>query len=224
MRGFVAHLDALRVATQLAENINTTLWASWFVLDVWAYNVSPNHLCTFLFVVVYTPLFFCGEDLGQIGDAAALPGVLPRISKPCLRQQAFGNNLRNTDSGNPENESKNDIALDVRSHGSACNSGAADRVQEALVPTAFTEYVPPAGQDGDVLICNPGPMMSESIQASPVDFLFSVAHCSFAVSSWIMLLIQVFCLARTRAFTKFGIATAANTPMIKTAIMISIKV
>src|ERR1043166_2508298 len=59
---------------------------------------------------------------------------------------------------------------------------------------------------------------------SPVPFLFSNAHWSLAPSMMRRLLRIEFSWALSRAFTKFGIAIAANKPMMATTIMISTRV
>src|SRR5437667_8879925 len=60
--------------------------------------------------------------------------------------------------------------------------------------------------------------------ASPVPFLFSSAHWSFAPSMMRRLLKIELSWAFSRALTKFGIAIAANNPMMATTIMISTRV
>src|SRR5260370_38060130 len=54
--------------------------------------------------------------------------------------------------------------------------------------------------------------------------LNSKAHCCLAPSIWRRLLMQAFCWAVVRARTKFGMAMAANRPMMATTIMISTSV
>src|ERR1043165_335093 len=65
---------------------------------------------------------------------------------------------------------------------------------------------------------------SSEVGASVSVFLFSNAHCCLAPSIWRRLLIQAFCWAVLRARTKFGIAIAANRPIMATTIMISTSV
>src|SRR3974390_3333789 len=59
---------------------------------------------------------------------------------------------------------------------------------------------------------------------TPEDFLFSSAHCCLAPSIWRRLLMQALACEVVRAFTKLGIAMAANRPMMATTIMISTRV
>src|SRR3974390_804420 len=59
---------------------------------------------------------------------------------------------------------------------------------------------------------------------TPEDFLFSSAHCCLAPSIWRRLLMQALVCEVVRAFTKLGIAMAANRPMMATTIMISTRV
>src|SRR2546425_1216538 len=68
------------------------------------------------------------------------------------------------------------------------------------------------------------PKMSVSTTASAACFLFSRAHVSTAPLIWRKLLMQAFCWAVVRAFTKLGMAIAANRPMMATTIMISTSV
>src|SRR2546425_3827021 len=67
-------------------------------------------------------------------------------------------------------------------------------------------------------------MVTMLATASPVPFLFSRAHWSFAPSMMRRLLKIELSWAFSRAFTKFGIAIAANNPMMATTIMISTSV
>src|SRR5215471_3279113 len=53
---------------------------------------------------------------------------------------------------------------------------------------------------------------------------FSSAHCCLAPSSWRRLLMHALVWEVARALTKFGIAMAANRPIIATTIMISTRV
>src|SRR5579883_2408281 len=66
--------------------------------------------------------------------------------------------------------------------------------------------------------------MSELAGVAVEVALVSSAHCCLAPSIWRRLLIQAFCCAELRAFTKLGIAMAANRPMMATTIMISTRV
>src|SRR5215471_21777279 len=65
---------------------------------------------------------------------------------------------------------------------------------------------------------------SVSVTVAAGSFLNSSAHCWMAPSSWRRLLMHAFCCEVVRAFTKFGIAMAANKPMMATTIMISTSV
>src|SRR6266516_6628939 len=67
-------------------------------------------------------------------------------------------------------------------------------------------------------------MTVRSVTVSPVPFLFSSAHWSFAPSMMRRLLKIELSWAVSRAFTKFGIAIAANNPMMATTIIISTRV
>src|SRR5271154_5825632 len=58
----------------------------------------------------------------------------------------------------------------------------------------------------------------------PVVFFCSNANWLAAASIWRRLLMQAFCCEVARAFTKLGIAIAANRPMMATTIMISTSV
>src|SRR5471030_728936 len=60
--------------------------------------------------------------------------------------------------------------------------------------------------------------------AEPVVSLASSANWLAAASIWRRLLMQALACEVARAFTKFGIAIAANRPMMATTIMISTKV
>src|ERR1700739_4322000 len=60
--------------------------------------------------------------------------------------------------------------------------------------------------------------------ASPVFFFCSNANWLAAASIWRRLLMQALACEVARAFTKFGIAIAANRPMMATTIMISTSV
>src|SRR5476649_2505728 len=60
--------------------------------------------------------------------------------------------------------------------------------------------------------------------AAPVDSFASKANWLAAASIWRRLLMQALACEVARAFTKFGIAIAANRPMMATTIMISTKV
>src|ERR1700761_4335472 len=66
--------------------------------------------------------------------------------------------------------------------------------------------------------------MSVDCGVTELDWPFSNAHCCFAASMMRRLLIQAFVCEVWRAFTKFGIAIAANRPMMATTIMISTSV
>src|SRR5579859_2754728 len=54
--------------------------------------------------------------------------------------------------------------------------------------------------------------------------LFSRAHCCLALSIWRRLLMQALAWEMARECTRFGMAIAANNPMIATTIMISTSV
>ena len=54
--------------------------------------------------------------------------------------------------------------------------------------------------------------------------LFSRAHCCLALSIWRRLLMQALAWEVVRDCTKFGMAIAANNPMMATTIMISTSV
>src|SRR5882672_7789853 len=60
--------------------------------------------------------------------------------------------------------------------------------------------------------------------AEPVFLPFSSANWLAAASIWRRLLMQALACEVARAFTKFGIAIAANRPMMATTIMISTRV
>src|SRR5277367_4912839 len=62
------------------------------------------------------------------------------------------------------------------------------------------------------------------VMAAPEVLPFSNANWLAAASIWRRLLMQAFCCEVARAFTKLGIAMAANRPMMATTIMISTKV
>jgi len=103
-------------------------------------------------------------------------------------------------------------------------SSVGPRLQVGLVAILLIEYVPPPGQTGGVLIYLSVPYRSPSVGVAPVVALFSSAHCSFAPSICLRLLMHAFFCAVLRAFTKLGIAIAASNPMIATTIMISTNV
>src|SRR5580658_9414097 len=60
--------------------------------------------------------------------------------------------------------------------------------------------------------------------AAPVASLASIANCWAAASIWRRLLMQALACEVERDLTKFGIAIAANRPMMATTIMISTSV